>query len=234
MINQNNANSKHTMNIYDKKQVKCSVCGKFVGEIDIKSSVRLPLCEKCILSEKKIIRRGINKILVPIDISEKSTRALDAAIYFAKQLGSKITLLYVIPEIQVGNRVFMKEIVKELQKTSKISIKYAKGYCDERNVITKQMTVRGHEPEEIIKISKKFKQDMIIMGSSGKGMLKELIFGSVSNFVMQNSDIPVLIVKEKSAKIGTKIRQRHKIPNLRHGTGRSFSKMKEKAGIKQS
>ncbi|AFS81107.1 UspA domain-containing protein [Candidatus Nitrosopumilus koreensis AR1] len=220
------------MNIYDKKQVKCSVCGKFIGEIDIKSSIRLPLCEKCNRNEKKIIRKGIDSILVPVDISEKSTRALDAAIYFAKQLGSKITLLYVIPDLKVGNRIFMKEIAKELQKTSKISLKYAKDYCDERNIVAKQMTVRGHEPEEIIKISKKSKYDMIIMGSSGKGMLKELIFGSVSNFVMQNSDIPVLIVKEKSAKIGTKTRLKQRKPNPRHGEGRSFSKMKEKAGLK--
>jgi hypothetical protein len=35
------------MNIYDKKQVKCSVCGKFVGEIDIQASVIFLLCEKC-------------------------------------------------------------------------------------------------------------------------------------------------------------------------------------------
>lgn len=35
------------MNIYDKKQVKCSICGKFIGEIDIQASIVFLLCEKC-------------------------------------------------------------------------------------------------------------------------------------------------------------------------------------------
>lgn len=34
------------MNIYDKKQVKCSVCGKFIGEIDVQASIIFLLCEK--------------------------------------------------------------------------------------------------------------------------------------------------------------------------------------------
>lgn len=35
------------MNIYDKKQVKCSGCGKFIGEVDIQASIIFLLCEKC-------------------------------------------------------------------------------------------------------------------------------------------------------------------------------------------
>jgi len=35
------------MNLYDKKIVKCSQCGKSMGEIDLKSKVIFPRCEKC-------------------------------------------------------------------------------------------------------------------------------------------------------------------------------------------
>ncbi len=48
------------------------------------------------------------------------------------------------------------------------------------------------------------------MGSSGKGAFQEMLFGSTSNFVMHNSDVPVLLVKETSPKLDTKIKSRSK------------------------
>lgn len=200
----------HRMNIYDKKQIKCSICGKFIGEIDIQSSIIFPLCKKCNKNEKKTIRKGISHILIPVEMSKKSIRALDTASYLAKHLGSEITLLHVIPEIKIGNKFFMKDILGELQKTAEISIKYAKDYCDKKKISAKQLIVRGSEPEKIVKIAKKQKFDLIIMGSSGKGMIKEMIFGSISNYVMQHSEIPVLLVKETSPKLETKIKKHTK------------------------
>jgi len=41
----------------------------------------------------------------------------------------------------------------------------------------------------------KTKFDMIVMGSRGRSVRKELFFGSVSNYVIHTSKIPVLIVK---------------------------------------
>ena len=35
------------MNIYDTKTIHCSVCGKFIGEIDCNAIVTLPKCGKC-------------------------------------------------------------------------------------------------------------------------------------------------------------------------------------------
>lgn len=220
------------MNIYDKKQITCSICGKFIGELDVGTSVIFPLCAKCNKKEKKTVRRGIQNILVPVDISKKSTKALDAAIYFSKHLGASITVTHVIPKIEIKNRFFLKDISDELQKTAEVSIRFAKNYCDERNVVARQIIVRGDEPDQIIKTAKKYDHELIIMGSSGKSIFKELLFGSISNYVMQNSNIPVLIVKETSAKLGTRIdkhnKQSKKKPKLlRQGGGKSLSKIKK-------
>ena len=223
------------MNIYEKQQIKCLECGKFIGEIDIDSSITYPLCKKCKKKEKKIIRNEINNILVPVDISDKTIRALDAAIYLVKRLGAQMTLLYVVPEITMGDRFFMKSLLGEMLKTAKVTMKYAKDYCDKNNIVTKHLILRGDEPEKIIEISKKQNFDLIVIGSDGKGILKELVFGSVSNYVMQNSDVPVMIVKETSPKLDTKIIKKgksKKLKTIRHGQGRSFTKMKKKAGLK--
>ena len=225
------------MNIYEKKQIHCSVCGTFVGEVEIESSVIFPLCKKCDKKEKTVVRKGISKILVPVDISNKSKKALDAAIYLSKHLGAAITVTHVMPTVKVKNRFFLKNIFDEINKTAELSVKFAKDYCDKRNVVARQLIVRGDEPEQIIKTAKKYHHDLIIMGSSGKGAFKELVFGSISNYVMQNSNIPVLIVKETSAKFDTTIDKKSKKTKknskpFRQGGGKSFAKMKKEVGLK--
>ena len=35
------------MNIYDKKSVRCSICDRFIGEIDADATVVMPKCGKC-------------------------------------------------------------------------------------------------------------------------------------------------------------------------------------------
>lgn len=196
-----------------------------------------PLCGTCNKKEKKIIRKGIDKILVPIDSTKKSTRALDASIYFSKHLGASVTILQIIPRAKEKEELFVKDVLKKSRIKAEKSIKEAKKYCDDRNVIANHRIIAGEESEAIVKTAKKSKYDLIIMGSSGKGAVKEIIFGSISNYVMHNSNVPVLIVKEKSDKLDTKIaRKKRSLKNkqkaVRQGPGVSFSKMKKRAGLK--
>lgn len=224
------------MNIYDTKQVKCSVCGKSIGEIGYDSVTTNSLCGSCSKKENKANRKDVKKILVPVDMTKKSTRALDIAIYLSKNLGSHITIMQVIPTVAIGCASFFKDIFKELSKDAEESIKWAKEYCERENLIVKHKIVNGDEAEGILKTAKKNNYDLIIMGSSGKNAFKELLFGSISNYVTHNSNIPILTVKEESAKLGSKVNQGSKIAKknktrLRGGNGTPFSKMKQRASI---
>jgi len=58
----------------------------------------------------------------------------------------------------------------------------------------KPLTKTGHPAEEILKAAKEEKADMIIIGSRGKEAT-HLFMGSVSREVVNDADIPVLIVK---------------------------------------
>ncbi|MGD8708425.1 MAG: universal stress protein [Nitrosopumilaceae archaeon] len=224
------------MNIYTTKQIKCSICGKFIGELDIGSTMIFPLCSKCNKKEKRIIKKGIDKILVPIDTTKKSIRALDTAIYFSKHLGSSVTILQIIPRSKEKERLLVKDILKKSRLMAEKSIKKAKKYCDDKNIVANHRIIQGDESEAIVKFAKKSKYDLIIMGSSGKGPVKEMLFGSISNYVMHNSNVPVLSVKETSSKLDTKIdRPKDGLKtkrNIRQGQGVPFSKMKQRAGLK--
>ncbi|MDX1595654.1 MAG: universal stress protein [Nitrosopumilaceae archaeon] len=195
------------MNIYEKDQLKCSICGKIIGEVDTESTIIFPLCGKCNRKEKKIAKKGIEKILVPVDLSEKSYRALDIAIYLSKHLGSKITVLQVIPPVKVGKISFVEDVFKQVQSVAQKSIKEAMKYCEEKNTKAHSKIVKGEEADQIVKVATKSSFDLIVMGSSGKEAVRELVFGSISNYVMHNSNIPVLTVKEKSPKMGAKIKK---------------------------
>jgi nucleotide-binding universal stress UspA family protein len=60
----------------------------------------------------------------------------------------------------------------------------------------KEKTVRGEIGYNIIKIAHgKDNFDMIVIGSRGRSSAKEMFFGSVSNYVIHTSKIPVVVVK---------------------------------------
>ncbi|MCI4433735.1 MAG: universal stress protein, partial [Nitrosopumilus sp.] len=55
--------------------------------------------------------------------------------------------------------------------------------------------IYGHEGPKIINYANNKSFDIIVLGSRGMGSIKEIFFGSTSNYVLHKSKIPVLIVK---------------------------------------
>lgn len=82
-----------------------------------------------------------------------------------------------------------------LDKKADAILNYYKDLLEKKGLTgVKPLVKKGHPAEEILKAAKEEKADMIIIGSRGK-TAAHLFIGSVSNEVVNNSDIPVLIVK---------------------------------------
>ena len=123
----------------------------------------------------------INKILVPVDGSDNACKAVDRAIDMAEKAKASLEFVYDASHI---NEHIPSEIVFD-----RIWEKLPQGIAATKHVET------GSRPKAIIRVAQETNSDIIIMGSRGLGIFKGALIGSVSQKVIEDSPIPVMVVK---------------------------------------
>jgi nucleotide-binding universal stress UspA family protein len=141
-----------------------------------------------------MIKTKIKKIIVALDGSKNSKRGLDMAIYFARQHDTKLTGVHVICKIPKEFQK-LKYPEKPLLLEANRIMEYAKKRSAQNGILFEQKISFGDIGTEIIKFAANLDYDIIIIGARGRGALQEVLLGSVSNYVVHKSKIPVLIVK---------------------------------------
>lgn len=149
------------------------------------------------LRKKKNFRtKGyFRKILVPLDGSKKSIRALDRAIIIASQFDSLIVMINAVPHIKLMDARLSKKLKADYKSEAEKFLEKGKILCQKNGIRFQSKIIDGEAGTVIVKFAHAKKFDLISMGSSGKGAVKEIILGSVSNHVLHRSKIPVLISK---------------------------------------
>ena len=158
-------------------------------------------------SNKKIPKKAIRKILVPIDGSKNSFHALKEAINLSKFTNSQIIGIYVIPEdisslplvelLQPLSTLHPAGFQKKIFKYGTKIIADAKEICTKNKIKFSGQIFKGNPGYDIVKFSKINKNNvgLIVIGSRGKGPTTEIFLGSVSNYVVHKANCPVMIVK---------------------------------------
>ena len=143
-----------------------------------------------------MIKKKISKILVPLDGSKNSKRGLETAITLARQCESIITGVYSIHAPPHSEFRGVGSVEKSLNKEVEKIMDEAKLLAAQNGIVFKEKLMRGDIGYNIIKMAHgKEKFDMIVIGSRGRSSAKEMFFGSVSNYVIHTSKIPVVVVK---------------------------------------
>ena len=148
------------------------------------------------------------KILVPIDGSECAGKALDYALVLAEKFCASIEILHVVPPIPlrllpyVGEAMttpplWMGTYVKETKTMSEKMLSEAleKSLIAKPDLTISTKLVEGREGDQIVKRAKDGSFDLIVIGSRGLGGIREFFLGSVSDWVADNAECPVMIVK---------------------------------------
>lgn len=136
------------------------------------------------------------KILVPLDGSAVSKRALKEAVAVAKMTKGTITLIHVY---SIGTSLIIsskQEYLRELTlRKAKQILAEGKKLANEEGFEVKTLLVEGDAVEQIVKTSKEGDFNLIVMGARGLGKARELILGSVSHEVIKSAPIPVLVTQ---------------------------------------
>ena len=138
---------------------------------------------------------SFRKILVPIDGSKFSEKALQRACGMAEALDAKIILLYVVEKSPTLNILDRNEYLKLLRKFGTNTLKKANDIVLKKGFNAKTILKEGNIVTEIEKIVKTEKCDLIIVGNKGLGPVSRILLGSVSNKLAQSSTCSLLIVK---------------------------------------
>lgn len=142
-----------------------------------------------------MLKSRIKKILVPLDGSRNSIKGLDNAIYLARQCQATITGIYVLPRVPLRSYRAIQYPEKELLKDADKNMEYAKKHSAQNGIIFQKKISFGDPGYTITKYAKDKKFDIIVIGARGRGSIKEIFFGSVSNYVIHKANMPVLIIK---------------------------------------
>ena len=138
---------------------------------------------------------SFKNILVPIDGSIYSEKSLERASELVDAFGSNLTLIYVVEKSIPINLLDRKEYLEILRKFGTNVLEKANKKLSKKGITTKVLLKEGNIVNEIEKIAKKEKCDLILVGSKGLGAVARLLLGSVSNKISQTSPCSVLIVK---------------------------------------
>ena len=136
------------------------------------------------------------KILVAIDNTLRSAKALCRAIMIAKKFNSKLIIIHVVPK-RLPYAISMKieppkEIYEYLFNEGKEILDHAKKIAIDANIEVETILLEGDPAEEIINlINKEEDIDLVIIGKKDKEITKHL--GSVSEKIVKESRVPVLI-----------------------------------------
>lgn len=143
------------------------------------------------------ISNQLKKILVPLDFSETSVRAMNYAASLAFNLKSEIILFHtvVVPVVTSGDMVFATDVTA-LQNDAIAHLEKAKAELLSQYTkltISINSTI-GVPANEINLKCKNDGIDMVIMGSNGTSGMVQVVFGSVTRSVIANCPCPVLTV----------------------------------------
>lgn len=132
------------------------------------------------------------KILFPTDFSFSSERALE----FVRALKGAGTKEVVITHV-VDDRYLFPYRAKEARRESEIRLEVVKKELEERGMKAKVHVPLGAPLVKILRLSEEEDVSLIVLGSHGKGFVREMLLGSVSENIIRQAKRPVLVVHEK-------------------------------------
>lgn len=152
---------------------------------------------------------NIKKILVPLAFTDYSQGVFDCAVQNALKNDAEVIVLSIINSrdiesvksiVSMGYDVDAEHYVEEIRKDRKQKLNKM---ADETEIDKEKIKILfkiGNPVAEILKVISKEAPDLVIMGTRGRGNLKNSIMGSVAEKVFKRSPVNVLSYRDEDVK----------------------------------
>jgi nucleotide-binding universal stress UspA family protein len=163
----------------------------------------------------------IKKIMYATDLTKNSSYAFYFAADLARKHDAKIVMLHSITPIPQtvyyeagladGNSTLKKVKEKEREQDVAEVKKRLQEFCQKAesqigspcvDLVSNVIVKEGYPVEEILNTADKEGCDVIVLGTHGKGLLKQAFLGSVARSVLERARKPVLIIPLPAEKTG--------------------------------
>ena len=162
--------------------------------------VRKAGCPVMVIRGKKYV--GFKRIIVPIDFSDCSRKALEYAAATARAHKSKLTILHVYEESFVepyvnaaNSEEEANEIIKEIERVNETKYDEFLKTVDLSGVEYEKLLKKGIPETDIVEIAMEQQANLIVMGTHGRSGIKHILIGSTAEEVVRTVHCDIIIVK---------------------------------------
>lgn len=141
------------------------------------------------------------RILAPTDGSQPALQAGKMAVRLAALHKSALTFVFVVDdsvaaELAGSSKKDVKQVESELELSGQRSLDYLCRLASEAGLTAEQVIRTGDPCDEITRLAREQKTDLIVIGQVGSRGLRRVLIGCVTERVIEYADCPVLVVKK--------------------------------------
>lgn len=146
---------------------------------------------------------SIHQLLVPVDGSPTSARALDTAIELARLYGARVRLFHVVDALDHVSgfetaKTYKEDIVPLMRAEGERMLAQMRRRVTDRGLVCDSVLVEsgaGRVCEQVAEEARLASADMIVLGSHGRRGLERMLMGSDAEQIVRYAPVPVLVVK---------------------------------------
>lgn len=141
----------------------------------------------------------LTTLLHPTDFSENSRLALDWALAWVQQFGTRLIVLHVAPEFVAVYQLKQEEVERLSTHMQQIAEAEMRQVWQERDdeVDYELVVIIGAPAQKILRVTTERQVDLIVIGTHGRTGLSHLLLGSVAEQVVRLAPCPVLTVRSQ-------------------------------------
>jgi len=152
-------------------------------------------------AEKRSDGIALLRIMVPLDFSDHSKKALRYALRFAEQFGAELEVVHVVTPIIFADGMIppveMEDLSRETEKHARSELEKIATADGTEHVTVKATVLQGEPYDEIVNHAAESQTDLLLIATHGRTGLQHFLLGSNAEKILRHAPCPVMVVRDK-------------------------------------